>query len=140
MSFSKATADLSTSLRSGRDDTVLGCFPCAPVGMTAYWEEHLHVHSSGLGWGEVTEAFAYKRDCFSFDQICLVVGTADPTQWIEVREDDEGYQEMIQQLPSRIACFPAPDEWLEGVRLPHFAPQWMRIYPRDRRDDRPISG
>jgi hypothetical protein len=32
MSFSEATANLSTSLRSGRDDTSLGCFPLGRKG------------------------------------------------------------------------------------------------------------
>jgi hypothetical protein len=60
-----------------------------------------------------------------------VIRTADPTDWVEVREDDDGYQQFIRRLPSCIAGFPLPDEWLEKVRLPPFATQWTQIYVRE---------
>jgi hypothetical protein len=103
---------------------------CDEAGLTQIVQQGDSIESSRLGWDEVTEAFAYKRDCFSVDQICVVIRTADPTDWIEVREDDDGYQLFIQSLPKCIAGFPLPDEWLEKVRLPPFATQWTQIYVR----------
>lgn len=123
-------------LRNLREEPAKFLVRCDETGFTQIVQRGENIQSNGLGWDEVTEAFAYKRDCFSVDQICVVLGTADPTRWIEVREDDDGYQQFIQHLPSRIACFPAPDEWLERVRLPPFAPQWTQIYARDQNDDR----
>ena len=108
---------------------------CDETGLTQIVQQGENTRSIGIGWDEVAEAFAYKRDCFSVDQICIILGTADSTRWIQVSEDDEGYQQFIQQLPSRIAYFPTPDEWLEKVRLPPFAPMWTQIYVRKQNDN-----
>jgi hypothetical protein len=123
-------------LRNLRQEPAKFSVRCDETGFTQIVQQGEDIQSSGLSWDEVTEAFAYKRDCFSVDQICIILGTADSTHWIEVREDDDGYQQFIQQLPIRIACFPAADEWLERVRLPPFAPQWTQIYVREQNHNR----
>lgn len=81
-----------------------------------------------LAWDRVTGVFAYKRDCLTVDQICLVIGSHDLEQWIEVTEDDEGYECLIEQLPKRVAGFPAPEEWWRKVALPPFETQWAQLY------------
>ena len=95
-------------LRNLRQEQARFSVRCDETGFTQFVQQGEDIQSSRLSWDEVTEAFAYKRDLFSVDQICIILGTADPTHWIEVREDDDGYQHFIQQLPIRIECFPPP--------------------------------
>jgi hypothetical protein len=83
-----------------------------------------------LAWDQVANVFAYKRDLFSVDQICFVIECTDFR--IEVREGDEGYESLITQMRSNIPGFPAQDEWWEGVALPPFAPNWKKIYSREK--------
>ncbi|UWZ85038.1 hypothetical protein [Occallatibacter riparius] len=82
-----------------------------------------------LAWDQVARVFAYKRDLFSYDQICFVIECTD--FGIEVREGDEGYESLIAQMQSNIPGFPAQGQWYEPVRLPPFAPSWAKIYCRD---------
>jgi len=86
-------------------------------------EQTLH-----LAWDRVTGVFAYKRDCLTVDQMCLVIGSDDLEQWIEVTEDNEGYERLIEQLPKRFAGFPTPEEWWQKVALPPFETQWTQLY------------
>jgi hypothetical protein len=88
-------------------------------------EQSLH-----LEWDRVTRVFAYKRDCLTVDQMCLVIGSDDLEKWIEVTEDDEGYERLIEQLPKRVAGFPTPGEWWQKVALPPFETQWTQLYGR----------
>ena len=85
-----------------------------------------------LGWDRVTRVFAYKRDCFAIDQICLAIGSDDLEQWIEIAEDDGGFEEILEQLPIRLAGFPVRDEWWQRVALPPFRTQRTELYRRKR--------
>ena len=83
-----------------------------------------------LGWGQVANVFAYKRDLYSVDQICFVIECAE--FGIEVREGDEGYESVIAQMERKIPGFPARDQWWETVALPPFATNWTKIYSREK--------
>jgi hypothetical protein len=82
-----------------------------------------------LKWDCVTGVFGYKRDCLTVDQMCLAIGS-DADQWIEVTEDDEGYEHLIKQLPTHLAGFPTSEGWWQKVALPPFETQWTRLYRR----------
>ena len=41
-------------------------------------------HRVRLEWGQITEVFAFKRDCLLTDQIRIIVGNPDLKEWIEV--------------------------------------------------------
>ena len=73
-------------LRNLRREPAKFSVRCDETGLTQIVQQGEDIQPSGLGWDEVTEAFAYKRDLFSVDQICIILGTEDPTRWIEVRE------------------------------------------------------
>jgi hypothetical protein len=75
-------------------------------------------HRVRLEWGQITEVFAFKRDCLLTDQIRIIVGNPDFKEWIEVPEDEDGYGELIQQLPTHLPGFPQPDAWWQSVALP----------------------
>jgi hypothetical protein len=78
----------------------------------------------------VTDVYAFKRDCFTVDQICLLVGNPELDQWIQVNEDDGGYSQFIAELPVHLVGCPSPDEWWKSVALPPFETQWTQIYHR----------
>ena len=81
-----------------------------------------------LAWDQVANVFVYKRDLYSVDQICFVIEGTDFR--IEVREGDQGYENLTAQMQTYIPGFPAQDKWWETVVLPPFAMNWTRIYSR----------
>jgi hypothetical protein len=104
---------------------------CDETGLTQTAQRGDSTETVHVAWDDVTNVFAYKRDCFAVDQICIVIGTANHNNRIEVREDDDGYKNLIGQMPIRIQGCPAPDEWWERVALPPFEMQWTKIYTRE---------
>lgn len=108
---------------------------CDETGLTQIMHSGKSNQTCRLDWDFVTRVFAYKRDCFAVDQICIVIGTADDYDWIEIRENDEGYESLINQLPIRMAGCPAPHEWWDRVALPLFAAQWTQVYAREPDDN-----
>ena len=83
---------------------------CDESGFTLHVNGKVAEQTQQLGWDRISGVFAYKSDCFSVDQICLAIGE-ELKRWIEVTEDDEGYQQLIEQLPKRLAGFPTLEEW-----------------------------
>ena len=81
-------------------------------------------------WRQVTAVYAYKRDCFGTDQIRVVLGDETLKNWIDVAEDDEGYQELIAALPVHLPGCLAAEEWWRCVAVPAFDAQWMQLYQR----------
>lgn len=83
-----------------------------------------------LIWSRISEAYAYKRDCVTVDQIRIVFGDPRDQRWAEVSEDDIGFKALVAALPTLLPGFPAVHErWDEGVH-PAFATQWTQIYKR----------
>ena len=83
-----------------------------------------------VAWDRVTAAYGYKGDCFSVDQICLLLGDEESKRWMEISEDDSGFETLIEQLPIRIQGFSSADEWWKELALPPFETQWTQLYPR----------
>jgi len=108
---------------------------CDEIGLTQIAHKGDSTEAVHVAWDQVTKVFAYKRDCLTVDQICILIERANPISRIEVREDDEGYKYLIEQMPTRIQGCPAPDEWWEAVALPPFETRWTQIFPRQRGDD-----
>jgi hypothetical protein len=80
-------------------------------------------------WKDIIRVHGYKRDCFTVDQIRLVF-TFDGGSAIEITEDDEGYKELLLELPKRLYGFPTQQEWWEKVAQPPFATNWIRLFQR----------
>ena len=83
-----------------------------------------------LAWNEISEAYTYKRDCVTVDQIRLILGDDTHQTWLEVSEDDVGFRALIAALPHHLPGFPAAYEWWDRVAQPAFEPQWTQIYRR----------
>jgi hypothetical protein len=103
---------------------------CDETGITQNVQSGANTESIQFAWNQVVNVFAYKRDCFAVDQICLIIETSDLNRYIEVREDDEGYERLIEQLPKILDGFPTQEEWLKRAALPPFETQWMQLYGR----------
>lgn len=88
-----------------------------------------------LAWDRVLSVYGFKRDCFTIDQICLLLGDDESDRWIEVTEDDSGYKALLEELPVRVQGFPCAEEWWRRVALPPFETQLTLLYRRpDSRD------
>jgi hypothetical protein len=101
------------------------------TGLTQIWGTDASERQVRLAWEQITEGFAYKRDCFTVDQIRLVLGNDELRLWIEVAEDDPCYKELLSELPSRLLGFPSVDSWWETVAFPAFETKWTKLYARD---------
>jgi len=81
-----------------------------------------------LSWGEVDTVLAYKRDLCAVDLICLAFGTSEGA--IEVHEEMQGWSQLVEQLPSRLAGMPPLSDWWERVAKPPFALSPTTLYKR----------
>ena len=113
---------------------------CDETGLTQIVHRGDSKETVRLIWGQVRNVFAYKRDCFAIDEIRLLIEGPEKEHWIEVTENDDGYEHLLQQMPIRIPGFPGQGEWWQRVALPPSKTQWTQIYARERQiDDKLIS-
>jgi hypothetical protein len=84
--------------------------------------------NEALSWGEVDTVIAYKRDLYAMDLICLAFGTSEGA--IEVHEEMQGWPQLVEQLPSRLADMPPLSDWWERVAKPPFALSATTLYKR----------
>ena len=83
-----------------------------------------------LPWQDVTGVFAYKKDCFSTDQIRVILSDETKQMFWEITEDDVGYRELIQALPQYLPECKTLTDWWPRVAFPAFEPQWTQLYRR----------
>jgi hypothetical protein len=83
-----------------------------------------------LAWEQITAVYAYKRDCWTVDQISLILGDDDRRTWIEVTEEDEGYQSLVGELPRHLPGCQAMAEWWPNVAFPPFETNKTNLYSR----------
>jgi len=81
---------------------------------------------ASLTWNSVETVLAFKRDLFAVDVICLAFGTAEGA--IEVHEEMQGWQQLVEQLPSKLPGASPLSEWWEQVAKPPFATCTTTIY------------
>lgn len=81
-----------------------------------------------LRWEQINAVFAYKRDCYTVDQIRLILGDKVELSWMEVTEDDVGFKVLIVELARRLPGFPNVYDWWDKVAQPPFETQWTELY------------
>jgi hypothetical protein len=96
-------------------------------------------NSEQIAWDQITEVFAYKRDCLTTDQIRLVFGSQISGKWLEVTEDEPGFNELITNLPNHLPGCQAYEDWFMSVAVPAFETKWTQIFRRERHDHQPES-
>jgi hypothetical protein len=84
---------------------------------------------STFQWNDVIGVYGYKRDCYAVDQIRLDVELEGGTT-AEITEDDEGYKELLLELPKRLDGFPLQEEWWGKVARPPFATNQTFLFQR----------
>jgi hypothetical protein len=94
------------------------------------WDETGVFHSTGqetvfIGWQEVEAIYAYKKDCFSVDQIRIILVS---DKWrIEFTEDDKDFCGLRMCISSHLKVRP---DWHELLaRSPAFETTWTVLYP-----------
>jgi len=64
------------------------------------------------------------------DLIPQVLGDETLRTWIEVTEHDEGYQELIAELPHHLPGCLSAEEWWQRVAQPPFETQWTPLFQK----------
>jgi hypothetical protein len=81
-----------------------------------------------IRWAEVVEVAAYKRDCFSVDQMCVaLIGHENA---LEVSEDMIGWNELLDHFTEYLPGCRSKDTWYEEVMLPPFKENRTVIFRR----------
>jgi hypothetical protein len=75
-------------------------------------------------WTEITDVVAFKKDCFTVDQIRILIGSQNQKKWIEITEDDQGFENLIDHLPGCLST----GYWMEEVMFPPFVPQTKVLF------------
>lgn len=83
-----------------------------------------------LGWSQITQVCAFKRDCVYLDPIRVALWSEDLGVGVEVTEEDAGYRELIDELPMHLPGCLGRDEWFERVAFPAFAHNLTVLYRR----------
>lgn len=71
-----------------------------------------------MRWADVKEVFAFKRDIFSVDLICIGFRTSDEGHYFEIDEQMPGYDSVVAALPQAFPGF--DDNWWCKVAYPPF--------------------
>lgn len=80
-------------------------------------------------WSEVTAIHAFKRDVFAYDLLCVAI--TDPEGVIELDEEMEGWENLIEALPSYLPGTLSRADWWEKVAFPTFATNMTTLYSKE---------
>lgn len=77
-------------------------------------------------WADVKEVFAFKRDIFVVDLICIGFRVSDDGEYWEVDEQMSGYKDV---LAAAAKAFPGLDHgWWEKVAFPPFETNVLTLW------------
>jgi hypothetical protein len=88
--------------------------------------ESLVVH---IAWQDITDIIAYKKDCFTVDQIRLEIRSKE--QNIVCTEDDQNLTELTSAIATYLPDI-KPDWYPVVASAPAFEPTITRVYPARR--------
>ncbi|HEX7138373.1 MAG TPA: hypothetical protein VF219_11020, partial [Vicinamibacterales bacterium] len=112
--------------------------PSQPTAATG-----LHPTADGLGisplkgspsslfmpWSQVTRAVAFKRDQYVMDRICIVFELSN-ARVLEINEDLQGWEGLVEQLPTHLPGALVYAEWFDEVAFPAFKTNEKTIFQR----------
>lgn len=93
-------------------------------GYLKYYHNDEHQYSFNLS--EVKEIFAFKRDIFAVDLICLGFRTDESGSYCEIDEQMDNYNECLSQLHQYFSGF--NKEWFCKVAFPPFETNCTTIW------------
>jgi len=77
-------------------------------------------------WSDVKEIFAFKRDIFSYDLICVGFRVSDDGTYWEIDEQMHGYEEVLAALDK---AFPeVATRWWQKVAFPAFETNFLTLW------------
>jgi hypothetical protein len=83
-----------------------------------------------ITWNDVEKICAYKKDCYTIDQIRMEIYSVNPEVDILITEDtlgfDEFQKELLQHFPSISA------DWIGKIIQPPFATNLTFLYDRNK--------
>jgi hypothetical protein len=82
-----------------------------------------------LCWSDVQQAYAFKRDLYTVDEIRLLLVPTKGDK-VEVTEEMSGWKDLIEKLPEYLPGFPPFETWFTRVALPPFATKWVPLFSR----------
>ncbi|WP_419195425.1 hypothetical protein [Engelhardtia mirabilis] len=85
---------------------------------------------TGVLWDRVDRIFAFKRDLYITDQICVAVLAGD--DGLVVNEEMEGFLALTDELHRRFPGCPPYEAWWERVALPAFETNEYLLWPQAR--------
>jgi hypothetical protein len=103
----------------------------APVSPRAECEQHgitqvTDGSSVHIAWPDVTDVIAYKKDCYTIDQIRLEIISKE--QNIMCTEEDQDPAELTSAIATYLHDFKS-DSYSVGASSPAFEPTFTRLYP-----------
>jgi hypothetical protein len=82
-----------------------------------------------MPWSQVARAVAFKRDQYVVDRICIVFELSN-TQAMEINEDMQGWERLVEQLPTHLPGTLVYTEWFGEVAFPAFKTNEKTIFER----------
>jgi hypothetical protein len=105
----------------------------ADPGGIAYFDGGFRVPSfTGdrmVAWGDLRAVFAYKRDLYATDEICLDVFFPEDSSFT-ITEEMAGWHIFVQQLEAHLTL---PAGWFAEVSVPAFETKLTLLYEQDYR-------
>ncbi len=75
---------------------------------------------------EVREIFAFKRDLFSFDLVCIGFRIDDSGSYFEIDEEMKNYKSCLTELPKYFSSM--EKDWFSEVAFPAFATNCTTVW------------
>ncbi len=108
---------------------------CDATGVTQHSVSAAGEHSIRFAWEQITAVYAFKRDCFAYDQIRLILGNESEEKWIEISEEDSGYQQLVRLQPQFLPACLAEDASWQPVAFPAFETNWTQLSAKEAKAD-----
>lgn len=85
-----------------------------------------NICSVKISWDIVSEVFAFKRDLFTVDEICIGFRINDEGEYYEINEEMENYTELINFLNIPFAGI--KQNWFTDVAHPAFETNLVSLW------------
>lgn len=116
----------------------LGRAPVSAAHLRITWNEHSFTLSAPppvasppvvIPWSEIAEVVGFKRDCYTFDVVCVAFGRQNGPA-IEIQEDWPDWQPFVEALPQYLPGCLSPGDWYLEIIAPAFETKPTVLYRR----------
>jgi hypothetical protein len=98
------------------------------IDALGFWVVRDGLPSKQIAWESILSIQAFKQDLVTVDLLCLLFDLEGVS--ILVHEDQAGWLELVNVLPTKLAGFPPFAEWFGSVALPAFAENRLKLFAR----------